>query len=258
MHFSRFRVGSGSCLALFACFALHAGPVPSGKPSDYPDWWFTFDVILRLPAHATTTPPTLTWPDHYPAADDFAAVNIGQLKYIAAQAAAEMDARLPAPGAGDDIDDLLATWSQSPPPSSRDDFAALNQGQLKYVAALFYDRLSLLGYVGQPLSGSQPYPWISGTTGDDDFALVNLGQLKNVFSFRVPGGSGDAIDTDTDGMPDAWEFLYWSHLLNSAVGDFDTDGANNATEYLQGRSPTKGVVADTSGAVALRVYNPAP
>ncbi len=258
MNLSRFRIGLGLCLAQFAPL-VQAGPVPTqGKPEAYPAWWFERDVVPRRSEYSAVVPPTLKWPDHYPLADDYAAANVGQLKYVAIQAAAEMNALLPAPGAGEDIGDLLVSWNQFPPPASRDDFIAINQGQLKYVAALFYDRLAELGYTGKPLTAGQSYPWASGTSGDDDFALVNLGQLKHVFSFRIPGGSGDAADSDTDGMPDAWEFLYWNNLANLAAADFDADGVNNVTEYLQGRDPTKGFVADTSGAVALRVYNPAP
>jgi Glucodextranase, domain B len=101
---------------------------------------------------------------------------------IATKAADEMAARLPAPGAGLDITALVQSWESAPAVGViRDDYAALNQGQLKNVARPYYDRLSSLGYTGQPLAPGQTYPWTG--TGADAYALANLGQLKRVFSF---------------------------------------------------------------------------
>jgi len=96
-------------------------------------------------------------------ADDYAAANLGQLKHIASRAAAEMNARLPS-GAGTEINALVAQWQAAPAPGVvRDDFAALNLGQLKAVAKPFYDRLFSAGYpVGYPWAGQSP----------DDYALA--------------------------------------------------------------------------------------
>jgi hypothetical protein len=100
----------------------------------------------------------------------------------------------------DDLIDYLA-YLEEPP---RDDFAALNQGQLKYIADLFYARLLALGYQGAPLAGGQTRPWTTNVTSDDDdYALVNLGQLKRVFSFSLPSQTIPNVDADNDGYPDA-------------------------------------------------------
>jgi hypothetical protein len=127
------RLFPGLALAVLAALPALAGPVPDGKPAHYLDWWFERDVISRLSAHATTVPPLLWWPDHYPPPDDYAVANIGQLKHIATKAADEMIFRLPG-GAGTEIDELLLRWANPAPPALPDDYAALNQEQLKYMA----------------------------------------------------------------------------------------------------------------------------
>jgi hypothetical protein len=120
-----------------------------------PDWWSTQGVLIpNKPA------------------DDYAVANVGQLKNLAKKAAQEMNAVLPG-GVGAAIDGLTVVWASAAPAGVvRDDYAALNAGQLKSVAKPFYDRLLL------------PYPWTMGTELDD-FAVVNLGQLKAVFAFDL-------------------------------------------------------------------------
>ena len=103
-------------------------------------------------------------------ADDYAAVNQGQVKNIAKQGYEEMKATLPG-GAGAALD---AVWANPVP--STDDYRAINLGQLKTLAQPFYDRLA-------QLDAAIVYPWCTATTPADDFALVNIGQVKNLFSF---------------------------------------------------------------------------
>lgn len=177
--------------------------------------------------------------------DDFAVANLGQLKHFAAKAADELNATLPN-GAGSVINGLVTSWNQPPAPDvDRDDFAVLNQGQLKAVAKLFYDRLNAESVVA-------PYPWGDGVA--DDYAVANIGQLKFVFCFVT----SVTLDSDDDGLPDIWELRSWGRLTHTALDDSDSDGVNNLVEYLQGRDPTKGVVSDSSGAIGLRVYSPIP
>jgi hypothetical protein len=169
--------------------------------------------------------------------EDFAAANIGQLKRMAVSAAAAMDIAYEATGgAGTPIVDLVDAWHAEPIAGgqARDDYAALNQGQLKAVASLFYDRLAEVGYLGGPTLAAA-YPWTVGTTDDDAYALVNLGQLKYVFSFSI---TNPTIDADGDGLPDEWE-LHWfpSLTVANAISNYDEDAFTDMDEYLAGTSP---------------------
>lgn len=406
MNLPRLFSAAGLCLGL-ALPSLKAGPIPQGKPSAYPDWWFERDLIPRLPASASKANPV--WPTDYPPADDFAAANIGQLKAISIKAASAMDYAYPggvpggvsgmisawnaplpqsglsgayysnvnlvapasfvrrenidfdwgsdAPASGFPADNFSIRWTgylvpavsgtymfktrsddgvrvwvgaqnvitnwtthatssdesvpvqlvagaryavkveyfdsgggavmqlQWKPPGSadfsavpvaqlysvdgydydqlltyvpgppRDDFAAITQGQLKYVAKLYYQRLAELGYHGAPLSAGQSYPWTSSTAADDDdFALVNLGQLKRVFSFSL--SSVSAPNADGDGLSDAEETAFGTAA--SSAGDFDADGFADAVDAFPA-DPTKHTYTGTlsvtllapAGAIAL-------
>ncbi len=112
-----------------------------------PDWWTERGVLI---------------PDT--AANDYAAANQGQVKWMAACAAAELDSCL-AEGAGDDIWQMVARFGGG------GDYMPVNLGQLKAVAAPFYVRLGL------------PLPWAHATNAND-YAVANIGQVKNVFSFE--------------------------------------------------------------------------
>ena len=173
---------------------LHATPVA-------PAWWATQGVFISGAA-----------------TDNYAAINTGQFKAVAAKAAAEFNADFPG-GAGSAINNLIATWRAAPGVGvTRDDYLAVNQGQLKVVAKLFYDRLYDLGYTGQPLASGQRYPWTG--TGVDNYAMVNIGQLKYVFSFT--------IDSDGDGMSDVYEIqMGLNPFLADGTAQKDSDGVPN-------------------------------
>jgi hypothetical protein len=175
-----------------------------------PQWWATRGAINNNPA------------------DDYAAANLGQLKHFASKAAQEL-ALLPDPtGDGmDAVNAMVASWAA--PASSgiaRDDYAALNLGQLKAVAKPFYDRLIAVGYAAA-------YPWTSSTADDDNYAVANLGQLKHVFSFDLSRNS------DGDTIPDWWES---NHQFNPTQAnnfnlDSDGDGVSDFNEFLAQTSP---------------------
>jgi len=116
-----------------------------------PVWWYQRDVLI---------------PDVLTNADDFAVVNLGQLRHIALQAYEEMEVKLPG-GAGSE----LTRFIQSMAFAGGDNYVVVNIGQLKAVAQPFYDRL---GFV---------YPW-EGLEADD-YAVVNVGQIKALFSFSI-------------------------------------------------------------------------
>ena len=177
------------------------------------------------------------------AADDYAVANLGQLKVFATAATVEMNAKWAlSGGAGSTLNNLVLSWWQ--PPSAgivRDDYAGLNQGQLKAVAAVFYDRLGLA------------YPWTTATaTDDDDYALANLGQLKNVFGFTVTAD----VDTDLDGLLDSWETARFGGLTKSGTGDEDGDGLSNRVENLAGANPNQAAASVAASTLGLSVYSP--
>ena len=132
-------------------------------------------------------------------ANDWAAVNQGQVKWIASNAYAEMQAKLPG-GAGAILAARISGFLNT------DNFAAVNAGQLKFLAQPFYDRLIQTGF-------TNAYPWTSATNDDADFSMANIGQVKRLFDF-------DFTDSDGDGMPDAWEQKYGLNPTNT----FPTNG----------------------------------
>jgi hypothetical protein len=233
-----------------------AGPVPAAtKPEHYPAWWFERDVIKRLPEEINNSSPA--WPDDYPDTDDFGVANIGQLKLIASKAAEEMDASHPALGIGADIEALVASWSPSITNSSRDDYAVLNQGQLKFVATLFYDRLGDFDYSGPPLQGGATYPWTHGEgqeADDDAFAAVNLGQLKRVFSFSLASTLA-AGDGDGDGLLDTWEMAHFGNLAEDGSGDWNDDGLLDRDAFRFGLDPKGGDESQVAGKFDVFSYD---
>jgi hypothetical protein len=209
--------------------------VPAILWAGAPAWWAERGVLN----------PTAT-------ADDYAAVNQGQVKNIAKQAYEEIKSKLGS--AGPTLDSIWAN-----PTASTDDYAAINLGQLKNVAKPFYDELISVDYTTQ-------YPWSGSTAVADDYALANIGQVKNLFSFDLSTFSvtldsdGDGLtdireialgtdphlaDTDGDGLPDGWEVSHGTNpLVNDANADPDGDGLTNAQEYAAGTDPR---LVDTDG-----------
>jgi hypothetical protein len=76
------------------------------------------------------------------------------------------------------------------------------------------------------------------------------------FQTQNSGQSGGGTDSDSDGLGDSWEQQYFGGLAQTAAGNPDNDDLNNLAEFQLGRNPTKGVQADTTGAVNLRVFSP--
>lgn len=160
--------------------------VKSGAPAANPNWWALRGVLV-------TNAQTVT--------NDWAAVNVGQVKHIAGMAWDELEA-LPG-GAGFNLNF-----------ANSNNYAAVNIGQVKNLATNFYARLFM------------DYPWI-GATNTNDAAIANIGQVKQLFSFDP------SADTDADGLPNWWEKHYsGSETGMDPTADPDSDGKPNLYEYL--------------------------
>jgi hypothetical protein len=174
-----------------------------------PQWWITRGVIN------TNLPP-----------DNYAAVNQGQLKHIAYQAALELEDKLPG-GMGYVVEDLVSGFVVK----TNSNYFPVNGGQLKNIAKPFYDRLIEEGY-------AQSYPWTETTADDANYAMVNIGQVKNVFSFDLDNWISPEDDSDGDGLNDNWELLLWGDLdEQNGSDDADGDGQSNQQEQNNGTDP---------------------
>ena len=126
MNKNRKTHGAGRWIAL-SMLVVSAVTLSASEPA----WWGARGVL------DSNRPP-----------QDYAAANQGQVKNFARQAYLEMESILPG-GAGVAISNLVNGFTD------QDNYAPVNLGQLKTVAAPFYDRL---GY-------SASYPWSWATNG---------------------------------------------------------------------------------------------
>ncbi len=179
-------------------------------------------------------------------ADDYAAINQGQLKNLLKATVQQLDSTLP-DGAGDALFEMIA--GMATPTEKTDDYAAVTIGQLKASAARVYDRLWELGYVNR-------YPWDPAPNGKepDDYALANIGQAKSLFAIDL------TRDTNSVGIPDWWRAKYGLQFPNVAatlalapggitflkkfqlgldptVEDSDGDGYGDGVEIAAGANP---------------------
>ncbi|MEO0454575.1 MAG: hypothetical protein AAFY98_10620 [Verrucomicrobiota bacterium] len=228
-----------SALCVSAVISLWAQIPSSGKPVNYPDWWFERGVIVH---DSSNNPLTYVYPDDYAEADDYAAINQGQLKFIALKGYLELKETLvgvdwaTSGTPGYLLEQLVLGWytdTSDPDPanwivdtSSSDHYAVANLGQVKYISSLFYDVLALVNYTagnGYPPSNwtTGSYPWSNSANPADDYAAANLGQVKYLFSWDLVNGGwtppipGDPEDLDSDGLPDSFEMV----LINLVIGD---------------------------------------
>ena len=56
-------------------------------------------------------------------------------------------------------------------------------------------------------------------------------------SYSIHVSEQPIIDSDSDGMADAWETLFFTNLTSVANGDEDADGMSNFEEYVYGYNP---------------------
>jgi hypothetical protein len=228
------RLFAVSGLILAIAGGIHAAP---------PTWWSEGD------------PPVI---DPQAAPNNHGVANIGQAKWMAKNALEALRAKRPDLATLVEADLVgsgkpIASWAA---PVTAEQQTQQRQplliGQLKAIAAPFYDRLQAADSAwlaaqatenGIPNTGSH-YPWTATTDDDSNKAMATIGQLKAVFSLRFENLSAAAdsqvSDGDEDGLPDAWEIMHGldpddNSGNNGWDGDFDDDGVSNADE-LEGNS----------------------
>jgi len=121
-----------------------------------PDWWGSY-VVFRSGA--------LT--------NDYGAANAGQLKWVAtcARDAMTNSGYSMSTTAGTNLQEIVDDFENT------NNYTVVNLGQVKHVAAPFYDRLAEKGK-------ADGYPW-DDAPSTNDYGGANVGQLKHVFSFGL-------------------------------------------------------------------------
>ena len=78
----------------------------------------------------------------------------------------------------------------------------------------------------------------------DDVGVWNHALTPAEITTTYTTGISLGNDTDSDGLVDSWETLYFGNLAQTAAGDPDGDGLTNLQEQTRGTNPT---LADTDG-----------
>lgn len=294
----------------------------AASTNNYPQWWQERGVVS---SDTNATP------------NDFALANQGQLKWIATQCAKEFESRLTNGAGSEIWDvvstfahtnnndvlnvgqlkkvvqpfydrlypettnaypaGLAGRYPWSFPEGLRNDYAAVNIGQLKWVFSFDFDRAGLSTSAVFTVSGSVNYSgnqqgniivlasftegswarawsatisqpssftingipsgrpvWVrafmdtdGNGIGNDSEPWGNSAQNPLVLSNDVTGvdiALADAGDSDGDGLPDWWELNHFGTLSQTGTSDSDGDGLTDAQELAAGTDPTK---ADTDG-----------
>jgi RHS repeat-associated protein len=242
--FRRWTFGSLMLSLIGGSILLQAAP---------PAWW------------SDGNPPVI---DPQATANNHGAANIGQAKWMAKSALEALRAKSPELAALVEADLVgeskpIASWATPVTPEQQaQQRQPLVLGQLKAIAAPFYDRLQTADPAwlaaqaienGMPSTGSH-YPWTATTSDDANKAMATVGQLKAVFSLRFENLILDP-DADNDGLDDQWER---DHRLdpaddgstdpkNGAGGDPDGDLVNNLNEFTHHTDPRNKADSDNDG-----------
>lgn len=170
----------------------------------------------------------------------------------------------------------LAIGALSPCRDTGDPASPLDpDGTRADMGALYYIRMQPTVQIITPCDASEFLPYetihLSGTGQDDDFLpLTNFSWAEETSGYLGDGALLDvsalpvgnttfvlygidnqnmtgqtmvtvsiALDSDTNGLPDAWEEEYWPEGdSGGATNDFDQDGLSNEEEWISGSNPT--------------------
>lgn len=208
--------------------------------------------------------------------ENYEAAKIGQLMNIATEAAKELNAKLK-DGAGNDINTLISSFKEFDANDPDKNYQALAISELKYVATLFYKRLSELPetYVSMPegpafaieqsdsakvataseiSTKTLSLPAITSTdkNTNEEETIANVGQLKNAFAWSLTSVAND--DSDADGLPDSWEMKYFGNLTTAnGTSCYNGDGVSDLQKYQRSKDPT---LPPENSNLYLVVYTP--
>lgn len=208
-------------------------PLPSNALPNYPSWWFQRNVIVQT----TPTNASPSWPSNYPASSDFSVINQGQLKNMAISADSELESQLPLTVLSQtpaiSLYNLVSGWITNPS-STANNYAVVNNGQLKALAKQFYDVLGSAGYTAglglQPVNWtSGAYPWSTNINTATDYAAANIGEAKYLFSFNLTA-------TNVSNLAPQWWTNYYS-ITNLTGPAIRGGGVNNLQAYQMGLDP---------------------
>jgi len=204
-----------------------------------PDWWVQRGVVGASSGQFTSS----TIESNYDIA------NLGQLKFISARGADELNLKLAnIGGAGSEISDMVNAFTAYSSENPDINYNSLNIGQLKHVSSAFYRRLRSLPAGKVIFSGGMVfqgglsnniyrYPWADAqdeASIASNYELANIGQLKFLFGWEIV----NFYDSDSNGLDDAWESFYYSGINVNAFADNDNDGLSNLEEFFLGTNPT--------------------
>lgn len=207
--------------------------------------------------------------------ENYEAAKVGQLMNMATKAAEELNSVLKY-GAGYEINNLVSSFKEFDAENPDKNYKALTASELKYVASLFYKRLSELPetYVSMPEEPafsleesnsdkvtnnseiSQSTLSLPARTSTNksttEETIANVGQLKNSFAWSLTSVAND--DNDADGLPDSWEMKYFGNLTTAnGTSCYNGDGVSDLQKYQQGKDPT---LPPENSNLYLVVYTP--
>jgi len=239
-------------LGMSVCSSLFSGP-------SYPSWWLDRNVVETQPPAAPgeaghDSEVWNAWVE-----SNYAVANIGQLKWMTQMARDELAMKFshlseeklnllefsPNPYSENTIEyhfnELNLVISQFEVSASVNNYAPINQGQLKHISSLLFNVLHVSEFNDWPdnfaFEDNQIYPWTLSNQDDKHFSPVNLGQLKWLFSWDVHDWAS-STDSNNDGVPDWWESYYeWNLAGDARFLDLDNDSISSLLEYFLSGDP---------------------